>query len=256
MKKSIKRILLILSASTLLGLGILTLMMLSPALLYAHSSQAGPIIMLLQQELDSAWVSLVKSAVKALEGGELFPEGNWRSDLCLNDGSPYPTLITSILGDDVIRAFAHKIVVVSSHKGVASLHKWDTDLSTSQWVRHALVHNFQYQHHGFWGANPLGRYPEWKWEGYAEYASIGQQLPLDTLWQRYQTHTEGPYTLVSLGNNLYTIHQHVRFLLLSKYCLEIRKMDYDSFMQSNKPADDWWAELESFIVEARNQGCE
>lgn len=254
MLKTIRKGLLILFL-LLSGLGGISIILLNPRLFYPFQTRVGPVRVFHHEPLDPGWVRLLERQDSILQTNPLYPETNWKSDLCLDQHTAYPRLVRTILGDDVIRAFAHKMVILSSQSHFGTLEKWDSSLPTDQWIRHALIHNFQYRYHGFWQANPLGRHPNWKWEGYAEYASIGHAFSLKELWDIYQQRAGEPYELVSVGKKYRTVNQHVKYLILTKYCIETVDMDYPAFMQDKQTETLLWSEIESLMGERTlNQG--
>ena len=98
---------------------------------------------------------------------------------------------------------------------------WDRELKYSQFLTHGLVHNLQFKHHGFWDANPLGGYPMWRWEGYAEYVTLGEHYDLRCLIEDYEERKLEPYEWFSLSDGEGTINLHVRHLILTKYAIEV-----------------------------------
>ncbi len=211
--------------------GLLVLFLLNPSLLYAKKTKFKNITLFHNQPLDKGFSELLKESLKALEKAKI-ADKDLKSEVCLDDGSAYPQLVKSVLGDDLMRAFSNKVVI---HGKVDvpnnQLKAWDRQLKFTQFLSHALVHNLQYKKHGFWDANPLGGYPEWKWEGYVEYEVLGKDRDLKTLFNLLETAPNDPYHWIDLGNNEQTIRLHVEYLVLSKYCFEVLNWDYTNFMK-------------------------
>ncbi|MEM7511336.1 MAG: hypothetical protein AAF388_10420 [Bacteroidota bacterium] len=228
MKKALRWTLILISFLLFMVGGIL-LVIFHPAWAYKHTTSYQQFTILHEQELDEPIFSIIDSSLSVLEKSEIYDpavEVIW----CLNDGSPYPGWIERLMGKDTFRAFSHFIVMQGSFEGsVYSFQKFGQTLSIRQFLTHALVHNMQYAHHGFWDANPLGGHPHWKWEGYAEYISQ-ENLPdprkLNALVQKHQD----PYTWIDMGKDQKTIYLHIPFLAATTYCFENQGMDYEVFM--------------------------
>lgn len=214
--------------------------LLNPSLLYANKTVYQDITIYHQQPLRNDLFSLIDQSLAEVEKTEIIGK-RVNSDLCLNDGSYYPSLVRKLLGEDVFTAFSNKVVFLGEDSKVYDrFHLWDRQLKYSQFLTHGLVHNLQFQHHGFWDANPLGGYPMWRWEGYAEYATLGTKYDLKCLLEDYQERDIGPYDWFVLSDGEGTIKQHIRYLILTKYAFEIKGQAYNQFL--NDPRSD----LEAF----------
>lgn len=173
---------------------------------------------------------MVDASLAIVATSEIY-DSDFHTNLCLNDGSCYPALVKTVLGDDVFRAFANKVIVLGEYSAQPNRFiKWGEQINFTQWLAHGIIHNLQYQHHGFRDANPLGGHPMWKWEGYAEYHSIGEEWSFEELLAIYENATGDDFQLVKLEDDYTTIKLHIKYLLMTKYCLEVLHLDYETFM--------------------------
>ena len=170
-------------------------------------------------------------------------------EICVNDGAIYPKVIRSLMGDDVFRAFANKSVMMGTISGPDRLKVWGREVSTPQFLTHALIHNLQYVYHGFWDANPLGGHSEWKWEGYVEYELMGKEHTLGYFDQKLRETSGDEFTWVDMEAGQSTIKQHVRYLMLVKYCMEEKGMNYDELMAYEVEEGLLKAELADFLTQ-------
>ncbi len=243
MKKAFKWTLILISCLLLIMGGIL-LVIFHPSWAYKQSTSYKQFTILHQQELDEEIFSIIDSSLSVLEKSEIYDpavEIVW----CLNDGSSYPGWIERLMGEDTFRSFSHFIVVQGPFQGsVHSFQKFGRTLSTRQFLAHALVHNMQYTHHGFWDANPLGGHPHWKWEGYAEYISQENLPNQQELYNMIQNGKE-PYEWMDLGKDQKTIYLHISFLAATTYCFDTLGMDYESFMADTTSLESTLAKLDT-----------
>lgn len=226
---------------TLIFLGLLLIsFLLNPALSYAHKTEYKAITIYHQTELRPDLLELIDQSLATVQSSTLYGE-RFHSQLCLNDGSIYPTVVRKLLGEDVFTAFSNKMVFLGEDQGENNRFSlWGRSLKYTQFLTHGWVHNLQYQHHGFWQSNPLGGHPNWRWEGYAEYITLGQQYTLKDLIHRYQAHQGDPYTWFPLDNGEGTIRLHVKYLIMAQYAFDVKKLDYQSFLNISTDEEDYF----------------
>lgn len=209
---------------------LLVTFLLNPSLLYANKTVYQNITIHHEGPLRADLFELIDKSLETIRQVEIAGQ-EWRTDLCLNDGSAYPGLVRRLLGEDVFTAFSNKVVFLGQDATTFDrFYLWDRELKYSQFLTHGLVHNLQFRHHGLWDANPLGGYPMWRWEGYAEYVALGDKYDLRCLVEDYEERKVEPYEWFSLSEGEGTISLHVRHLILTKYALEVKKQDYDQFL--------------------------
>jgi hypothetical protein len=157
-------------------------------------------------------------------------------DICLKDGSKYPSFVEKVLGRDLISTFYNKIVFtgdeVDFEKNYVAIngHKWNL----TQMLAHVQVHCLEFRKYGLWKSNPLGGHPEWKWEGYPEYIARKNtqhgnlQNGIKTLLLAEEDNYSGWMTLPDSTEVL--IH-YFKYRLLVQYCLEVKKMSFVQLLQ-------------------------
>ncbi|MEM9935671.1 MAG: hypothetical protein AAF824_18740 [Bacteroidota bacterium] len=243
--KKIKRGLIITLLGATLLLGGTILLILSPSCFYQHATPYKQLVILHNQALAPELFSIIDTSLAVLAQSELH-DPSLSFYWCLADGGVYADLIETLLGPDTFRAFSRIIVSQGAFESSVDLfRKFDQSLSTRQFLTHALVHNLQFAHHGFWDANPLGGHPKWKWEGYAEYISLVQKPDLTTLFAISADEKE-TYHWISLENGQKTIYKHIPFLAATQFCLEEKHMKYEDFMRDTVSLEGVLAEISSF----------
>lgn len=214
---------------------------LNPSLSYAHQSEIEGINVFHDDPLSPEISQIIRESNRFLISSPLDNPTN--SQLCLNEGI-YPKVIQALMGPDVIRAFRNINVVLGERTEGNRLKSRSHSFGFTQFLAHARVHNQQYAHHGFWDANPLGGHPEWKWEGFADYVVLGDTYSLKEIWDAYKSYPNDPYIFVELEEGAGSLKLHIRYLLLVKYCLDEKNMQYQSFMDNALKEEVLWQELE------------
>lgn len=212
-----------------------------PELVYKHKTAYKNLTIHHNQELDESIFKSIDNALSRIGHSEIVNE-SLRSDFCLNDGSIYPKLVEGVLGQDIFAAFANKVIVFGEDLVGENFDHWGLRLSTSQFLAHGLMHNHQFAHHGFFDANPLGGYENWKWEGYVEYTLFKDQLSQQRIIQLLKGE-EDQFEMIALGNGYYTIKEHLRFLLVVKYLIEEQELTYDELMYSKEDFEMLYLDL-------------
>lgn len=151
-------------------------------------------------------------------------------DVCLKEGSKYPGLIEKVLGKDVLSSFYNKIVFTgdeaSFNRNYIQLygHKWNL----AEMLAHAQLHCLEFNKYGLWRSNPIGKHPEWKWEGYPEYIARQHQTGnlqagIKTLIKTERDNNTG---WMLLPDSTETLVHYFKHRLLIQYCLEVKKMAF------------------------------
>lgn len=214
---------------------LLVTFMLSPILLYANKTVHGNYSIYHSKPLDKKFLSRLEQSIAILKASELY-DPQLMIDICLKDGSKYSGLVEKVLGRDLLSSFYNKIVFtgdeVNFDKNYIQLygHKWNL----TEMLAHAEVHCLEFKKYGLWKSNPIGRQPEWKWEGYPEYiarknSQIGNlQTGIKTLLLTEQVNNTGWMTL---PDSTEIITHYFKYRLLIQYCLEIKKMKFVQLLQ-------------------------
>jgi hypothetical protein len=196
-------------------------------------------------ELNNNFTKLLDISFSKLENDELFDK-KLNIRICLNDGSSYPKLIETLMGPDVLRTFANISVIhsdkldVENNKMIFSNWNNETFIAT-QWFTHSFTHCLQYKKYGFFGSNPVAGYDEWKWEGYPEYTSFGSNYDLSTLIKKHLEDTNN--NLIEMEDGSKTTKSHLKYLVMIKYCIEVRQMTYDQILKSKDSSDKVYSDL-------------
>lgn len=220
---------------------------LNPSLSYAHHGTIEGVTVYHNQELTPELKDIIHKAKVRIKTSQLYSD-QLSFQLCLQDGYNYPSLIEYILGDDVIRSFSNINVVLAETDPTHHYLIWKEHVFRyDQFLAHVMVHNLQFHQHGFWGSNPIARYPEWKWEGYADYVVLGKKYNLKELFMAYEATEDNPYAFVKLRDDEGSLKLHIRFLMLAKYCLDIRELTYQEFMEKDLDEGKLWDEISEHI---------
>mgnify|MGYP006267441609 CR=1 FL=1 len=227
MKKALSRIF----AALIFCLGLLISFLLNPSLSYGHATTYKNLIIHHNGDLNPEIKKVIDLSLEKVKQAELYRPG-FKSELCLNQGL-YPRVVQAVLGDDVFTAFSNKVVVLGeAHPQFDRFRKWGRTLKYSQFLSHALLHNFQFEYHGLIDANPLGRHPNWKWEGYVEYEVLGQLETIEGFAQLIAQPATHDFDWIELTATEGTIKRHIRYLAMVKYCFEVWGWDYETLMAS------------------------
>lgn len=244
MKINVKRILFRVTVTLVFCTGLLISFVFNPSFLYAHETVHGNFTIHHSRPLSRDFIPLLDRSFEQLRNDELF-DGNIKIEVCLNDGSHYPGLIDMLMGKDVIRTFATISVIQAEMDGINADHltvkEWNEDFKLSQWLSHSFAHCLQYRKFGLFGSNPLGGYDTWKWEGYAEYASFGTSYRLEELIEKQLEPTDKFWTEMADGSK--TNRNHLKFLVMVKYCTEIKKMSYEDILNIAVPEEKVYSEM-------------
>ncbi|MFY0592483.1 hypothetical protein [Roseivirga sp.] len=240
-KLKIKRLLAWFIGSLLFLVLTLIILLTVPSILYANHTSFGSITVYHQKEIPSHFATSIEEAISTVKVSPLY-QSDLRINVCLNDGSKYPSIVKTILGDDVFTAFANNVVLIATDIGEGKLSHWGQTLSYTQFLSHGLLHNYQFDHHGLFGANPLGGHPNWKWEGYVEYELISKNKTYQTLLKKYNN-AGGEFDWVGLNQGKSTIKRHLQYAIAVKYCLEEKKWGYDQLMDTDISLESIEAEL-------------
>ena len=218
-----------------------------PAVSYAHETKVDEVTIYHNEPLPDHFLESVDESLQALKKTMLY-RGPSTLDICVNDDSYYPGIIRALMGDDVFRAFANKSVMMGEFSGPDQMRIWGREVSITQFLTHAMIHNLQFEHHGFWDANPIGGYAEWKWEGYVEYEVLGKDYSL-SYFHKKSIGGKGDFDWIELENGLATIKRHIDYLMLAKYCLEVKEMTYDEMMEYEVSEEVLMQELRCYLKE-------
>jgi hypothetical protein len=246
-KHAIKKWTLRLTATIVLIFGMLVGLVLNPSLLYANKTVVGNFTVYHTGTLDKSFVNKLESVSALLKVSELY-----RSDLklkvCLNDGSFYPTLMEKLRGQAFGWGFADIIVLM----GRADIENNYLELNGYKWnliqlVAHEGVHCLQFAKLGLLHSNPIANYPNWKWEGYAEFisrnSSVQEDLKLSIGRLREQEQLDKNGWAILLQDSTISPKEYYRSWLMNRFCIEIEKKSFADVLSDSTSENLIWQQM-------------
>ncbi|MDX2136107.1 MAG: hypothetical protein SFV52_15085 [Saprospiraceae bacterium] len=223
------------TAAVLCIAGGLLIMVLNPALMYAHQTSYPTYNLFHHQALDPAFILQVEQAVTLLQASEWYDPA-FQLDICLNDGSPYPRLIEALLGRAFAHGFYNKVVIhgtVYARDYYVEVNEFKWDLT--QLLAHEMTHCFQFHALGFWHANPVAGIPNWKWEGYAEYISRQSPHQKDLIHNlnRAALADSSRWELTFEDRTIAPREYYDSWTML-QYCIDIQHMSYQQVLSDTR----------------------
>ena len=140
MKRQIKKWTYRLTATALLLVGLLLIIVLNPILTYANKTTHKNFTIYHNKPIDSLLFSSLDSAAMLLTTSEFY-NNNLKLDICLNDGSSYPTIIKAIQGPAFARGFYNKLVIhgkMNCKENFVQLNGYHWNLI--QLLAHEMIH--------------------------------------------------------------------------------------------------------------------
>ena len=235
MKRQIRKWTLRLTATGLLCLGFLVGIVLNPTLLYANKTTVGNYTIYHNAPLDENFISRLDNATELIKTSELY-DANLKLDICLNDGSLYPTLIEKLRGQAFGWGFYDKVVLM----GKANYKNNFVELNGYKWnltqlLAHEETHCFQFHKFGLWKSNPIANHPNWKWEGYPEYVARRNADQLDLTKNISQKiaaeNLDKDGWAIYFSDSTIAPRDYYNAWLLIQYCLDIKKMSYENLLK-------------------------
>ena len=231
MKRQIKNWTLRLTATGLIIAGLLLIIILNPIFTYANKTTHKTFSIYHKKAIDPLLISALDQATVLLQTSE-FNNNNLKLDICLNDGSTYPTIIKTIRGHAFAWGFYDKIVM----QGTMNCKDNFVELNGYRWnltqlLAHEMTHCLQFDKLGLIKLNPIANIPNWKWEGYAEYISRQNtdQKNLIKNIDRLQQADKNSWE-VTFEDNTITSREYYSYWILVQYCLNIKKMNYQQLL--------------------------
>jgi hypothetical protein len=256
MKKKIKKWMFRLLITGIFIVILLVIIVLNPSISYGNKTIHNNYTVYHHQSWNPLLKLRLDETTSLLKASEFYnPQLN--IDICLNDGSNYPSFIKKILGDAFARGFYNKIVLHGNADYLNNCielnnYKWNL----TQLLAHEAIHCLQFNKLGLWKSNPLAKIPIWKWEGYAEYVSrqnadqkdiyINIQRLLDAEKKDKNTWA------ISFSDGTIAPKEYYGYWILVQYCMNIKKMTYTQILSSTistssvkKEMMDWYGALQN-----------
>lgn len=231
MKRQIKKWTLRLTATGLLIAGLLLIIILNPILTYANKTTHNNYTIFHNKPLDQTLTIKLDKATELLKSSEFY-NPKFQLDICLNDGSKYPSLMRTIRGQAFAWGFYNKVVL----QGTANYQDNYIELNGYKWnltqlLAHEMTHCLQFDKLGFWKSNPVANIPNWKWEGYAEYVSRQgtDQKDLAKNIARLQATDKNSWE-VQFSDSTIVSRVYYEYWTLVQYCIDIKNMTYNQIL--------------------------
>jgi hypothetical protein len=235
MKRHSRKWALWISATGLLCLGFLAGIVLNPALLYAGKTTVGYYTVYHDVPLDENFISRLDDASELVKASELY-DANLKLDVCLNGSSLYPALMQKLRGQAFGWGFYDKVILMGNANCKDNYvelngYKWNL----TQLLAHEETHCLQFHKFGLWRSNPIAKHPNWKWEGYPEYVARRKADQLDLtkniVRKIEQENSDKDGWAISFSDSTITPRDYYNAWLLVQYCLDIKKMTYESLLK-------------------------
>ena len=231
MEQQIKKWTLRLTATVLLIAGLLLIIILNPILTYAHKTNHKIFSIYHKKTIDRSLISTLDQSILLIETSEFY-NNNLKFDICLNDGSTYPTIIKTIRGQAFAWGFYDKVVMqgkMNCKDNFVELNGYKWNLT--QLIAHEMTHCLQFDKLGLIKSNPIANIPNWKWEGYAEYVSRqnADQKDLSKNIDRF-IETDKKNWEIKFADSTITPREYYGYWILVQYCLDIKKMSYQHLL--------------------------
>lgn len=233
MKHKLKRWLFKLVTTLLFMVGLLFLIVLHPALTYAHKTTHKNYILFHNKKLDLQVETCLDNATVLTAKSEFY-NPHLKLQICLHDGSLYPEIMKALRGQAFAWGWYNKVILMGKadyKNNVVELngYKWNA----TQLLAHEMMHCLQFNKLGLLKSNPMANIPEWKWEGYSEYIARQELDEKDVskniarLLAIEQTNNNG---WIQFGDGTGTVIQYYRYWLLVAYCMNIKQMTYTQLL--------------------------
>ncbi len=247
MKRKIKKWALRFTVTGLLIVGLLLIIILNPILTYANKTEHASFTIYHQKPIDSLLYVRLDEAAVLLQKSEFYRH-NLKLDICLNDGSVYPTLIRKLRGRAFAWGFYDKVVLQGkmNEKGnylELNGYKWNL----IQLLAHEMTHCVQYDKLGLWKSKPIASIPNWKWEGYAEFIARKNQDQTDLIRNidRLEQAPKDSWE-ISFEDGTISPREYYNYWLQVQYCLVVKQMTYDQMLKDKKSETDIKKEMTSW----------
>ena len=217
-----------------LFVGSLLMFVLNPGLWYKNKTVIGNYTVYHNVALDGDFHSRLNESVQLVSSSELFDPA-FKMDICLNDGSWYPSLIGKLEGPAFGFGFYNKVVImaaINSKENTAELNGYKWNLV--QLLAHEQIHCFQFKRFGLTKSNPIAGYPDWKWDGYNEYIArrSADQLRLSANIDRLtlaDSIDKGGWG-IRFADSTFMARDYYKWWLLMQYAMNIKKMTYQQIL--------------------------
>lgn len=233
-----RKILIRLGITILIPFIILITFILFPGISYAHKTVIGDVTIYHHQPLDPGMHQIISNSLAITKTSELY-DADFKVQICLDDGSVYPSVIQLLKGRAFGYGLANKVILkseanVSSNQALGYGQAWNLQ----ELIAHEMIHTYQYNHYGFGTL----RTPTWKLEGYAEYQSRkkGQLKDLgasiDLLLSERSKAGNVQWFWIQLEDGTGLPSQYLRDKILIQYLMEVEGLTYQEIKNEERAA--------------------
>ncbi len=236
MKRKIFKWTIRISVVAVLLLGLLVAIVLKPSLMYANKTLLGNFTVYHDKPLDKELKLRLDNATEILKTSQFY-DVNIKFDICMNDGSLYPSLLQVFLGRAFALGFTSNKVALCGTVNIKDNYVQVNDCrwNLTQLLAHEETHCFVFNKFGFWKSNPIAHQPLWKWEGYPEYVSrrASDQIDLAKNIERLNEviRKNKDEWGISFADSTLSSREYFHYRLLIQYCLDIKKMTYENLLK-------------------------
>ena len=236
-RKAILRI----GASTCFILSILIIIILNPIFSYSYTTNYDNYTIYHNKQIDKQLIIYADSAALLLKKSELYDAG-LKLDICMNDGSVYPSLLRCVRGQAYGWGFYNKVVLMGDanyKNNYAALNGYRWNLT--QLLTHEMTHCYQFRRFGLLHSNPVAGIPNWKWEGYPEYVArqnADQKDLAENIARLAKTEREDNNGWIQFGDSTGAVIPYYKSWLLMQYCMDIKHMTYGEVLKDKAKEEE------------------
>jgi hypothetical protein len=221
--------------------------------MYANKTVIGSCTVYHNKTFDNNLKLRLDNATDILKTSEFY-DANIKFDICMNDGSLYPSLLQVFLGRAFALGYTSNKVTLCGEVNIRDNYVQVNDCkwNLTQLLAHEETHCFVFHRLGIWKTNPVAHYPNWKWEGYPEYVSRRADDQTNLIKSIGQLKAE-----VSKDKNAWGIgfadstvssREYFRYRLLVQYCLEVKKMTYENLLKDTASEQTISTEMMNWVA--------
>lgn len=257
MKRKILKWTLRISTLLILFLALLVVLVLNPTLLYANKTVIGKFTVYHNQQLDENLKLRLNDADEILKSSELY-DANLKFDICLNDGSIYPSLMEIFMGQAFALGFTSNKIVICGNENFkdnsveVNNYKWNL----TQLLAHEATHCLVFHKNGFWNSNPVANHAKWKWEGYPEFVSRKNADQIDLARSIVQLNLSMEKDKNEWGiyftDSTISSREYFNYRLMVQYCIEIKKMTFEKILNDTTSEQTINSEMMSWFEKQKN----
>jgi hypothetical protein len=223
-----------------MAVALLLVAILNPAIFYNHTTTIANYTIYHHTTLDFHLTAIVQAADSVVKKCSLY-SANQKIAICLNDGSYYTKLLLAIRGPAFGWGFANKVVLLGQADWKANTvslngYKWNA----TALLAHEITHCMQYLRLGLWKSNPVAHYPDWKWEGFAEYIARNEidanQLQKNISMHASQHQLTPNAWAIQLSDSTIVPKNYYEAHLLVSYCRIVRNFNFEQLLKDTTSA--------------------